>query len=137
MAGAKKGAMVFITIPNKEERNWMMFCARYVYQFSHRARNMFVFIVNENAIKRVIEYAEATGWSDLTESFKMEISEENLCRVQATFYAYLLTRKYSKQYRDEIIAEFDRYVEWMKIAPGEEPAPGAKVLEFPNRKPGA
>ena len=66
----------------------------------------------------------------------MEISEENLCRVQATFYAYLLTRKYSKQYRDEIIAEFDCYVEWMKSAPGEEDAPGAVVVPFPGKGSG-
>jgi hypothetical protein len=63
----------------------------------------------------------------------MEISEENLCSVQATFYAYLLTRKYSKQYRDEIIAEFDRYVDWMKSAPGGEAAPGAVVVPFKGK----
>ena len=59
------------------------------------------------------------------------IPKDMLDRVAATFSAYLLISDYSKQYRDEIMTEFERYVKWISLAPGE--GQGATILNFENR----
>lgn len=59
------------------------------------------------------------------------IPKDMLDRVAATFSAYLLISDYSKQYRDEIMTEFERYVKW--ISQGADTPPGAVVLPFKGK----
>jgi len=61
------------------------------------------------------------------------IDKATLETVCATFDLYLQSTKHSKQFSDEIITLFERYIKWMTVAPGEEPAPGAVVVPFKGK----
>ena len=65
-----------------------------------------------------------------------QLSKQTLELVCATFDAYLRSKNYSKQFREEIISEFEQYIEWIGIAPGGEDTPGAVVVPFERDRKG-